>query len=175
MDGSVGGRLPVDPRRLCVFFVDGSDPGNSSERVPGPDELRVSGPSSSMMAGSEAWCLVTVRGADGSLLASWVMEGIGPPGLAAVDTIARLTLVAGRGGGTVILDAVCPALHDLLVLAGLAGAGLAGAGLAGAGPAGAEPAVDRLVREVDGEPEEGEQALGVEKVEEEAERGDPPP
>lgn len=151
-------------RRYLFPHPDGAARLHSSVRAPGSDELSRSAPSTSMMAGSELWCRVTVRGADGSPKASWSMEGTGPPDLAAVDAIARLKLVAGRAGGTVILDAVCPAMHDLLVLAGLTGAG----------PTRAGPAVAGLLREVDGQPEEGEQAIGVEQIEEEAERGDPP-
>ena len=58
-------------------------------------------------------------GADGSVLGTCVLEGPGPPNLAAVDHVARLQLLAGRLGGSIALDATTPALAELLDLAGL--------------------------------------------------------
>ncbi|WP_343075735.1 hypothetical protein [Streptomyces roseirectus] len=63
--------------------------------------------------------------------------GLGPPKLAHVDAIARMQLAAKRAGGRVRLRAPDPALTALLGLVG-------------------------LVLEVEGEPEEGEPAGGVE-------------
>ncbi|MDR6975616.1 ABC-type transporter Mla MlaB component [Streptomyces sp. 3330] len=65
------------------------------------------------------------------------VAGIGPPGLTAVDLLARLQLAARRAGGHIRLRAPDPALRALLDLAGL-----------------------RF--EVEGEVEEGEPALRVE-------------
>ncbi|MFE2097699.1 STAS domain-containing protein [Streptomyces sp. NPDC059468] len=71
--------------------------------------------------------------------------GLGPPGLAAVDLLARLELAARRAGGRIRLRGPDPALRALLDLVGL-----------------------RL--QVEGESEEREPALGVE---EEVEPGQP--
>ncbi|MFJ4689933.1 STAS domain-containing protein [Streptomyces sp. NPDC088766] len=46
-------------------------------------------------------------------------EGLGTPGLMAVDLLARLRLTAGRGGGRIRLRAPDPALLALLDLVGL--------------------------------------------------------
>ncbi|MFG2603661.1 STAS domain-containing protein [Streptomyces sp. NPDC048514] len=71
--------------------------------------------------------------------------GLGPPGLGAVDLLARLQLAARRSGGRIRLRDPDPALHALLDLVGL-----------------------RF--QVEGQPEEGEPALGVEEA---VESGDP--
>ncbi|MEU6681671.1 STAS domain-containing protein [Streptomyces sp. NPDC046832] len=71
--------------------------------------------------------------------------GLGPPGLAAVDLLAKLQLAARRAGGRIRLRAPDPALRVLLDLVGL-----------------------RF--EVEGEAEEREPALGVEEA---VEPGDP--
>ncbi|MGW3986641.1 STAS domain-containing protein [Streptomyces sp. NPDC004830] len=71
--------------------------------------------------------------------------GLGPPGLAAVDLLARLQLAARRAGGRIRLRDPDPALCALLDLVGL-----------------------RF--EVEGQVEEGEPALGVEEA---VESGDP--
>jgi ABC-type transporter Mla MlaB component len=73
------------------------------------------------------------------------VAGIGPPGLAAVDLLARLELTARRAGGRIRLRDPDPALRSLLRFVGL-----------------------RL--QVEGEVEEREPALGVE---EEVEPGQP--
>ncbi|WP_416977020.1 STAS domain-containing protein [Streptomyces sp. T028] len=65
------------------------------------------------------------------------VSGLGPPGLAVVDLLARLQLAARRAGGRIRLRAPDPALRALLHLVG-------------------------LPVEVEGEVEEGEPALGVE-------------
>ncbi|MGV9250986.1 STAS domain-containing protein [Streptomyces sp. NPDC003697] len=74
------------------------------------------------------------------------VSGLGPPGLAAVDLLARLQLAARRAGGRIRLRAADPALPALLELVGL-----------------------RF--EAEGETEQGEPALGVEEA---VEPGDPP-
>ena len=71
--------------------------------------------------------------------------GLGPPGLAAVDALARLELAARRAGGRIRVRAPAPALRALLDLVG-------------------------LHFEVEGEAEEREPAL---RVEEEVEPGEP--
>jgi ABC-type transporter Mla MlaB component len=74
------------------------------------------------------------------------VAGLGPPGLGAVDLVARLELTAKRAGGRIRLRDPDPALHALLDLVGL-----------------------RI--EVEGKPEQREPAL---RVEEAVETGDPP-
>lgn len=71
--------------------------------------------------------------------------GLGPPGLGAVDLLARLQLAARRAGGRIRLRDPDPALRALLDLVGL-----------------------RF--EMEGEPEQREPALGVEEA---VEPGDP--
>lgn len=71
--------------------------------------------------------------------------GLGPPGLAVVDLLARLELAARRAGGRIRLRDPDPALHALLDLVGL-----------------------RF--QLEGEAEQREPALGVE---EEVEPGQP--
>ncbi|MGW2458448.1 STAS domain-containing protein [Streptomyces sp. NPDC001761] len=73
------------------------------------------------------------------------VRGLGPPGLAAVDLLARLELTARRAGGRIRLRDPDPALHALLGLVGL-----------------------RF--QVEGQTEEREPALGVEEA---VESGDP--
>lgn len=73
------------------------------------------------------------------------VAGLGPPGLGAVDLLARLQLAARRAGGRIRLRGPDPGLHALLELVGL-----------------------RF--EVEGQAEQGEPALGVE---EEVEPGEP--
>ncbi|WP_449351768.1 STAS domain-containing protein [Streptomyces shaanxiensis] len=73
------------------------------------------------------------------------VAGLGPPGLGAVDLLARLQLAARRAGGRIRLRDPDPALHVLLDLVGL-----------------------RF--EVEGQTEQREPALGVE---EEVEPGEP--
>ncbi|MFF5361278.1 STAS domain-containing protein [Streptomyces scabiei] len=73
------------------------------------------------------------------------VAGIGPPGLAAVDALARMQLTARRAGGRIRLRDPAPALGALLRLVGLA-------------------------FEVEGQTEEGEPAGGVQEA---VESGDP--
>ncbi|MCX5061001.1 STAS domain-containing protein [Streptomyces sp. NBC_00452] len=73
------------------------------------------------------------------------VAGIGPPGLGAVDLLARLELAARRAGGRIRLRDAAPSLHALLGLVGL-----------------------RF--EVEGQVEQREPALGVQ---EEVEPGEP--
>ncbi|MEU0589268.1 STAS domain-containing protein [Streptomyces sp. NPDC006132] len=73
------------------------------------------------------------------------VKGVGPPGLATVDLLARLQLAARRAGGRIRLRDPDPALRALLDLVGL-----------------------RF--EVEGQVEEREPALGVEEA---VEPGDP--
>ncbi|MFF9392870.1 STAS domain-containing protein [Streptomyces griseoluteus] len=67
------------------------------------------------------------------------VAGLGPPGLAQVELLARLELAARRGGGRIALRGPEPALRALL--------GLVGLGI-----------------QVEGEAEEGEPAGGVEEA-----------
>ncbi|WP_143655863.1 STAS domain-containing protein [Streptomyces sp. XY006] len=105
--------------------------------LPGPvtrDE--VSGPSDDVRA---------LLQAGGARVVVCDVGGIGPPGLAAVDLLARLQLAARRAGGRIRLRDPDPALRALLDLVGL-----------------------RF--EVEGQAEEREPALGVEEA---VEPGDP--
>ncbi len=74
------------------------------------------------------------------------VAGLGPPGLAAVNLLARLQLLARRTGGRIRLRDPDPALCVLLDLVGLS-------------------------FEVEGQPEQREEPLGVEEA---VESGDPP-
>ncbi|MDF3298245.1 STAS domain-containing protein [Streptomyces tropicalis] len=90
-----------------------------------------------------------VRGllaATGAGLVVCDVGGLGPPGLGAVDLLARLELAARRAGGRIRLRDPDPALHALLALVGL-----------------------RF--ETERQPEQGEPPLGVEEA---VEAGDPP-
>jgi hypothetical protein len=95
------------------------------------------------------WCRVLVVGPDRTALASHRLEGPGPPDLGAVDDVARLALLAGRIGGSIILSDVSPALRSLLRLSGL-----------------------RV--EAEGEAEGGEETLHVQEGQEELHPGDLP-
>ncbi|TWV29456.1 STAS domain-containing protein [Streptomyces misionensis] len=75
------------------------------------------------------------------------VRGLGPPGLAEVDLLARLELTARRAGGRIRLRAPGPALRALLALTGL-----------------------RF--QMEGQTEEREPAPGVEEA---VETGDPAP
>ncbi|WP_143667035.1 STAS domain-containing protein [Streptomyces sp. FBKL.4005] len=89
----------VDAENPAVLVLPG--PVRSDE-VPGLcDEVRA------LMEGSEARVVVCDVG------------GLGPPGLAAVDLLARLELAARRAGGRIRLRDPDPALPALLDLVGL--------------------------------------------------------
>jgi hypothetical protein len=90
----------------------------------------------------ESWCRLTVVGSDRSELASGVLQGTGRPDIGTVDDVARLAVLARRLGGALVLAEVTPALLALLELAG-------------------------LPVQMEGEPEGGEQPLGIDQVEEE--------
>ena len=90
--------------------------------------------------GREAWCRVTVRDAGGGVLASWMVLGSGRPDLAVVDALARLRLGASGLGQVLEVGDPCLELLELLVLSGL-----------------------DLDRHMGGQPEQGEEALGVEE------------
>jgi len=93
-----------------------------------------------------AWALVVLVGSDGADIAAWSIEGPGAPDLAAVDALARTQLRARRLGGAIHLRHGSKELLELLDLVGLR-------------------------REVGGEPEGGEEVLGVEEG---VESRDPP-
>jgi hypothetical protein len=95
------------------------------------------------------WCRITALGPDATPRWTWVLEEDGQPDLAAVDKVARLALEAVREGGRVVVDEVVPAMLELLELVA-------------------------LPLEVRGQAERGEEALGVEEVQEEGHLGDPP-
>ena len=106
------------------------------------------------MDGDALWCRVTVVGPDGTEVLRRALLGPGRPDLATVDDVARLALHAARLGGALSITDLSPDLRELLDLAGL-------------------PA-ERVVVEVEGQTEGGEEALGVEEVEEELHPDDPP-
>ncbi len=88
---------------------------------------------------NERWCRVVVLGPGGEELATWAVAGPGDPDLLLVDCLCRLHLAARRAGATAVLEDASPALADLLAEAGLRG-------------------------ELEGEPEDREDALGVEEA-----------
>lgn len=71
------------------------------------------------MAGLRKWCRVTVAGPDGDAMACYVLQGPGDPCLQTVGTLCRMTLVARRCGGDVVLDQLSPRLRDLIELTGV--------------------------------------------------------
>ncbi|MFF4785650.1 STAS domain-containing protein [Streptomyces griseorubiginosus] len=87
----------------------------------------------------------TLLGATGAGVVVCDVAGLGPPGLGAVDLLARLQLAARRAGGRIRLRDPDPGLHALLDLVGLS-------------------------FEMEGDTEQGEPALGVQ---EEVEPGEP--
>ena len=111
------------------------------------------------------WCRAVIVAADGQVIDACVLEGAGPPDLAAVDALARFALQAARLGARVVLEEVSAPMGDLLELAGLRLQRRDGL----------EPG--RLVRgaaEMRGQSEGGEQALEVDEGEEVVDRGDLP-
>lgn len=102
----------------------------------------------------EPWCRLRVERPAGTVVARRTLHGFGPPDLDAVDTVARLLLIARRHGALVAVEDARPELHELLELSGLAGLALG--------------------VESGGEAELGEDLPRVEQVEEEAHLGDPP-
>jgi hypothetical protein len=101
------------------------------------------------MSAVHAWGRVTVTGPDGAELVSCVLAGPGDPGLAAVDIVAGLALLARRHRGRMILTDASSALRELLELAG-------------------------LPVEVQRQAERREEPLGVQEREKEVHRGDLP-
>jgi len=65
-----------------------------------------------------SWARLVVVRADGTLQVA-LLAGDGPPGLAVVEYLARRQLLARRAGQRMWLEDVCPALAELLDLAGL--------------------------------------------------------
>ena len=101
------------------------------------------------MTAGRVWCRFDVVGPDGRALASCVLEGGGAPDLAVLDHLARMALQAARLGGRISLTEIAPPMRQLLELSGLRA-------------------------ELEGEPELGEEALGIEEVKEEVHPGDLP-
>ncbi|MGO8862007.1 MAG: hypothetical protein ACLQRH_14750 [Acidimicrobiales bacterium] len=97
---------------------------------------------------AQPWCRLKILGADGAELAVHVLHGPGQPDLNTVDDVARLALLAKRLGGGIVFTQVSPALLGLLDLCGL--------GL-----------------EVAGQSEGGEEAMGIQEVQEESHPDDP--
>jgi hypothetical protein len=103
-----------------------------------------------MMRSIELWCRVTIVGPGDTELIHRDLEGWGAPDLAAVDELARLTLLAGRLGAAVVVTDASP---EFTALMGLSGLGV----------------------EMQGQAELGKEPLGVQEVEEEAHLRDLPP
>ena len=101
------------------------------------------------MTAIERWCRVTVFRPDGTVAVNRVLEGPANPDLGVVDVVARLALLATRLGGRIDIAEVSPAMEELFELAG-------------------------LPFEVERQTESGEQALGVQEVQEETHRRDLP-
>lgn len=106
------------------------------------------------------WCRLTVVGPDGQPAGCEVLQGGGRPDLGVVDTVARRSLDAARGGGRLVLREVDPELMDLLRLAGLVVGVRSLVVEAGAD----RPSVEALSVDVEREAEGGEQPLGVEEI-----------
>ena len=115
------------------------------------------------MVAAHHWCRVTLFGPDGARLAGWDMGAGRPPDLAAVDEVARIALLAARLGGRVVLTQVSDRMRELLGLAGLP---------IEVGDAPAGDRVEGSAVEVEGQPELGEEPLGLEEGQEEAHPGD---
>ncbi len=92
------------------------------------------------------------------------VAGLGPPGLTAIDALARMELAARRAGGRIRLAGPDPALRALLDLVGLRFETCDGAGPADSAVSGSLGPV-----EMEGESEEREPAG---RVQEEVEPGD---
>jgi len=98
------------------------------------------------MGSCRLWYRVTVVSEEGSEV-DWNVGGAGRPTMQAVDTVARLALLARRGGASIRLSEVAPEMRELLDLAG-------------------------LTLEVPWQAEGGKDPLGVQEG---VESGDPPP
>lgn len=106
---------------------DGTPPGNSSGadgNSGAGDEIAGRRASTHVMGAPQRWCRIVVVGAGGEVLGEHALEGPDPPGLGAVDHVARVALLATRLGGGIVLHDVSAAMRELLDLAGLDGAGV---------------------------------------------------
>jgi hypothetical protein len=65
------------------------------------------------------WCRITIEGREGHVVASWVLDGDGPPDLASVDTVASVALLARCLGGRLRVADLSPDMSALLELCGL--------------------------------------------------------
>ncbi|MFF5182634.1 STAS domain-containing protein [Streptomyces sp. NPDC000345] len=102
-----------------------------------PPVLALTGPVTPERVAGLADAVRALLAAGGGGVVVCEVSALGPPGLAAVDLLARLQLAARRAGGRIRLRAPGPALRALLDLVG-------------------------LPVEVEGETEEREPAAGVE-------------
>jgi hypothetical protein len=93
------------------------------------------------------WCRVSFLDPAGATVAQVLLGGSGPPGISTVALVARLALEARRLGADVVIEEASEEMANLLWLAA-------------------------LPVEVKRQAEGRKQALGVEEVEEEAQRGD---
>ena len=100
-----------------------------------------------MEEGASCWCQVVVVSPTGARLAELPLAGPGRPDASAVDAVARLTLVVRRLGADVVIEDASVEMRELLWLAA-------------------------LPLEVQRQAEGGKEPLGVQGVQEEAERGD---
>jgi hypothetical protein len=71
------------------------------------------------MESDHPWCRVTAVDPDGTVTASWVLDGPGPPDLEMVDRLAHWALEASRRGQRTVLHDVAPEMADLVRLAAL--------------------------------------------------------
>ncbi len=101
------------------------------------------------------WCRLSILLADGTVVRTWVLDGPGPPEIGAIDDVAHLALAAARRRERAIVRDLAPGMGELLRLAAL--------------PIDAASPI-----EVERQAELGEQAFGVEEVEEEGHLGDLP-
>lgn len=105
-----------------------------------------------MMPDWQCWCRIRTVDRDGTSRDAGAFGGTAPPDLEAVDRLARRLVTMRQDDGRPFLVEVDARLAELLQLVGLAD----------------------LVVEVQGEIEGGEEALGVEEVEEPAHVSDFP-
>jgi hypothetical protein len=67
----------------------------------------------------DVWCRIRVVNCCKRVLVSENLAGFGPPGLAAVDRVARLALMARRRRARIVISDISPSMRELLDLAGL--------------------------------------------------------
>jgi hypothetical protein len=70
------------------------------------------------VASLDVWCRIRVVNCCKRVLAAETLGGFGPPGLTAVDRVARLALIARRRRARIVISDISPRMRELLDLAG---------------------------------------------------------